>query len=76
MYVFMENKKKHPRIIIKPNIPCYNSSGYGKCPKSLNILFNVLMACILLFMQSLLKILSGMPNGVDTNKTAAPSGAV
>ena len=48
---------------------------YRKCPKISNTLFHTILAAILLFMQLLLKMLSGMANSVDPDQTA-PSGAV
>ena len=43
---------------------------FGKCPKIINTLFHTFLVKILLIMQLLLKILSGMANNVDPDQTA------
>ena len=48
---------------------------YSKCSKISNILFHIILALIMFFMQLFLKILNGMANSVDPDQTA-PSGAV
>ena len=50
-------------------------SLYHKYPKISNTLFYIALALILLFMQLLAKILSGMANSEDPDQTA-PEGAV
>ena len=48
---------------------------YGICPKISNTLFHTFFALFLLLMRLFLKILHGIANSVDPDKTA-PLGAV
>ena len=43
---------------------------YGKCPEISNTLFHTFLALLLLFIQMLLKILSGKANKIDPDQTA------